>query len=90
LGGVSEATGADKIVKTARGRVTLMRKHWSAPAAVVGCLLLLSWSGLRMIGSRFLEGRRDAPGTAREKWADVWRRRREWLAGYAPPAEGVR
>ncbi len=82
MGGMSEATGADKIVKTARGRVTMMRKHWNPLSAVIGRALLLLWSGLRYLGSRFLSGRRDAPGAAREKWGDVWRRRREWLAGY--------
>ena len=36
MGGVSEVTGVDKIVRTTRGRVTLMRKHWSAPALALG------------------------------------------------------
>lgn len=82
MGGMSEATGADKIVKTARGRVTLMRKHWSAPAFAAGQALLLCWSASRMIASRFVSGRRDAPGTAQDKWQAVWARRREWLGGY--------
>lgn len=82
MGGMSEATGVDKIVKTVRGRVTLMRKHWSPAAVTVGRWLLLLWSGLRLVGSRFVSGRRDAPGAAREKWSLVWSRRGEWLAGY--------
>lgn len=82
MGGMSEVTGADKIVKTARGRVTLMRKHWSPFGLALGRLLMLLWSALRFIGSLFLSGRRDAPGAARAKWGDVWRRRSEWLAGY--------
>lgn len=82
MGGMSEATGVDKIVKTVRGRVTLMRKHWSPPAVAIGRALLLLWSGSRLLASRFISGRRDAPGAAREKWSLVWRRRAEWLAGY--------
>ncbi|RAK66540.1 glycosyltransferase family 2 protein [Phenylobacterium kunshanense] len=88
MGGVSEATGVDKIVKTVRGRVTLMKKHWNPLAVALGRGLLLMWSGLRLVGSRFVSGRRDAPGTAQEKWRLVWSRRREWLAGYdARPAQ---
>ncbi|ODT87850.1 glycosyltransferase family 2 protein [Phenylobacterium sp. SCN 70-31] len=81
MGATSEA-GADKIVKTTRGRVTLMRKHWTPAAVAIGRALLLTWSGLRLVGSRFASGRRDAPGAAREKWSLVWKRRKEWLAGY--------
>ena len=86
LGGLSEVTSADKIVKTARGAVTLMRKHWSPPAIMAGRLLLLVWAGLRMVGSRVVSSRNDAPGAAKTKWADVWARRREWLAGYDAPS----
>jgi len=85
LGGVSEATGVDKIVRTRRGRVTLMRKHWSPPAVALGRMLMLFWSGSRLLGSHFVSGRRDAPGAARAKWREVWDRRKEWLAGYDAP-----
>jgi len=90
LGGVSEATVEDKIVRTTRGRVTLMRKHWGQPKLALGLMLTLLWSGLRLIGSRFTSGRRDAPGTSRDKWRKVWLRRREWLAGYDAPAGTTR
>lgn len=87
MGATSEA-GADKIVKTTRGRVTLMRKHWNPLAVAVGRLLLCVWSILRLVSSRFASGRYDAPGAAREKWRQVWSRRGEWLAGYdARPAQ---
>ena len=89
LGGVSEVTHTDKIVRTARGRVTLMRKHWSPPAAALGGALMVLWSGLRLLGSRFVSGRRDAPGAAASKWRDVWNRRSEWLAGYDAPGQAT-
>jgi GT2 family glycosyltransferase len=85
MGGVSEVTGVDKIVRTVRGRVTLMRKHWSPPAVALGKALMLLWSGLRLVGSRFISGRRDEPGASGAKWREVWSRRGEWLAGYDAP-----
>ncbi len=85
MGGMSEPTGADKIVKTVRGRVTLMKKHWNPAAVALGRMLLLTWSAVRMIGSHVASGRRDTPGSAKAKWRTVWDRRREWLAGYAAP-----
>jgi N-acetylglucosaminyl-diphospho-decaprenol L-rhamnosyltransferase len=87
MGGMSEATGVNKIVKTTRGRVTLMRKHWSPGQVVLGRALLLLWSALRLVGSRFASGRRDPPGGARDKWSEVWSRRGEWLAGYDLPGQ---
>ncbi len=86
VGGVSEATGVDKIVRTVRGRVTLMRKHWNPLAVALGRALMLLWSALRMLGSRFISGRRDEPGVSRAKWREVWNRRSEWLAGYDAPS----
>lgn len=88
FGGMSEPTGADKIVKTARGKVTLMRKHWSPVSYAIGRFLLVVWAWLRWMGSAFVSGRRDAPGTAREKWSTVWSRRREWLRGYPDVERG--
>lgn len=89
MGGVSEKTGVDKIVRTVRGRVTLMRKHWSPPAQALGCGLMLLWSGLRLVGSRFVAGRRDEPGESSAKWREVWSRRGEWLAGYDAPSRAT-
>ena len=85
MGGVSEVTGVDKIVRTVRGRVTFMKKHWSPPAVALGKALTLLWSAIRLVASRFVSGRRDAPGAAAAKWREVWDRRREWLAGYDAP-----
>lgn len=81
-GGASEATRIEKVIKTTRGRVTLMRKHWSPPALLLGRVLLLLWSFSRMMGSRMLSGPQDEPGKAHGKWREIWNRRSEWLAGY--------
>lgn len=82
LGGASEASQTEKLIKVIRGRITLMRKHWSPARLWVGLLLYQIWALLRLIGSRFIAGPRDIPGQSGEKWQTVWRRRAEWLDGY--------
>jgi GT2 family glycosyltransferase len=81
-GGASEVTGIEKVVKTTRGRVTLMRKHWGPLAFAAGRTMLLLWSFARMMGSFIWSGRQDGAGQSRAKWQDIWQRRAEWLAGY--------
>jgi N-acetylglucosaminyl-diphospho-decaprenol L-rhamnosyltransferase len=82
LGGASEASATDKTIKTLRGRATLIRKHWSPPRRFAGLALYWLWALGRLIGSRLFVGPRDVPGESRSKWQMVWKRRREWLAGY--------
>lgn len=82
LGGASEASQTEKLIKIIRGRITLMRKHWSPARLWAGLLLYQIWALLRLIGSRFIAGPRDIPGQSGEKWRTIWRRRSEWLAGY--------
>ncbi len=82
IGGASETSAIDKVVKTLRGRMTLIRKHWSAPAAAAAALLYRFWAFSRLIGSHFVAGPRDDPASAAQKWRSVWQRRKEWLAGY--------
>lgn len=81
-GGASEVTRTDKVIKTVRGRVTLMRKHWSPLAYGLGRMLLLFWAFSRMIASRRLHGPQDDSATSNAKWTAIWQRRAEWLAGY--------
>ncbi len=87
LGGASEASATDKTIKTLRGRVTLIRKHWSPVRRSAGLSLYWFWALGRLIGSKVFAGPRDRPGESRSKWLEVWRRRREWMAGY-PIVEG--
>ena len=82
LGGASETSMTEKLIRTTRGRITLIRKHWHPVAAMAGLLLYRIWAFSRMIGSRFVAGPRDEPGKAADKWRTVWQRRSEWLAGY--------
>ncbi len=80
LGGRSEVSHLEKTIKIARGRVTLIRKHWSPVARAVGLALYRVWSLSRMAASRLVPRReQDAPSD----WQTIWRRRSEWLNGYS-------
>jgi hypothetical protein len=80
LGGRSEVSHVEKTIKTARGRMTLVRKHWRQPARGAGIALYTLWALLRYLASAF----GGAGGhSGRAKWEPIWRRRGEWLAGYS-------
>ena len=82
LGGASEPSLIEKVIKIHRGRVTLIRKHWSPLKCRAGLALYWIWALFRLIGSRITSGPRDLPGQARNKWQTIRARRHEWLAGY--------
>jgi GT2 family glycosyltransferase len=83
LGGASEASLVDKVVKVMRGRVTLMSKHWGPLRFQCALMIMRLWAFSRMIASRLLSGPSDAPGESRGKWQQIWQRRAEWLGGYS-------
>lgn len=91
IGGASESSNADKLVKVLRGKVTLMRVHWGPAAQKFGAAMFLWLAFVRYAASAVMNpqvqpnGRADADMS---RWATVWRRRREWLAGW--PAEHKR
>lgn len=74
-GGASEVSGVERIIKVMRGRSTLIRKHWSPPAVLVGSVLLRVWALVRLTHARLR-------GSDKDKWRTIWRRRAEWIAGY--------
>jgi GT2 family glycosyltransferase len=78
--GASSGVRAERQAMVLKAKATLIRRHlpaWQRPLAL-GLLALWPWT--RMIGGR-LSGRARANGTA-ALWADVWRRRADWLPGY--------
>lgn len=79
LGGRSEASHIEKTIKTTRGRVTLIRKHWPAWQRAIGLTLFRAWALSRALGSRVARDRR---GGGSDKWQAIWGRRSEWLRGY--------
>jgi N-acetylglucosaminyl-diphospho-decaprenol L-rhamnosyltransferase len=83
-GGASEADKTDKRIKLLAGKITLMRRHWSALPTSVGRLLYLIAPVIRLavygtLGS--LLGRADFRRTA-QTWREVWRSRQRWINGW--------
>lgn len=78
LGGRAETSHVEKTIKTARGRMTLIRKHWPAGRRALGAALYYGWALSRTAASRLASG-----AETREKWRTIWRRRGEWLKGYS-------
>jgi N-acetylglucosaminyl-diphospho-decaprenol L-rhamnosyltransferase len=78
FGGKSEPSHTEKTIKTTRGRITLIRKHWPARSRALGLALFRIWALSRMVGAHLLPGEKDK----RNKWRTIWRRRAEWLQGY--------
>lgn len=77
LVGASTAKRADKVVAVMRAKSTLVRDHWPTFLVPLGIAQLWLWALVRGAGaalSRSPEQRR--------RLAEIWRRRREWLAGY--------
>jgi GT2 family glycosyltransferase len=83
-GGASDIVPVDKRVKVFKGRITLIKRHFSPVAREMGRLLhlivpLTRWLGYA-IASRLL-GRSEFQESA-QYWRAVWRRRGEWINGY--------
>ena len=82
VGAASKKT-SDKTLLVAKAKATLIKDHWSAGWGWFGMGAMWSWAALRFAASRvaaFASVKRSRD-TA-DKWSAVWRRRRDWLAGY--------
>jgi len=84
LVGASYNGNEERVIKVLKGRVTLIRDHWSMLARVLGIALIKSWvAGQMLRNTSALPGRGTAQDkSADRKWKQVWARRGEWLAGY--------
>lgn len=83
LVGASTPQRGTALVRLMKARATLIRDHWPPALQPLGLMLLAAWSfnrlmGYGLIGLARAKPRRDDP------WRELWRHRREWLAGYAP------
>ncbi len=91
-GAASEPAEASKLVRLFAAPALLFRKHWSPTARRFGVAMLYLWALVRWIGGGALglAGGRGARARSRV-WHEVWRRRREWVAGYGgTPARPTR
>ncbi|KAA5604674.1 glycosyltransferase [Roseospira marina] len=82
--GASSSTSGAKLALLAKGRATLIRRHWSAVWRPWGRAMQWAWVANRYAASAVLSTvlpRRFGP--ARDKWAAVWRSRADWRNGYS-------
>ena len=90
-GGGSEGSSEDKMVKVLKGKVTLAEVHWSPRWLPLFRLMLVTMSGLRAGAGKVISSpqRRGAGQDGkREIWSAVFRRRQEWLRGWASTSPG--
>jgi len=80
--GQSSATPVHKTLLLYRGKASLVRTHWRGVGQSLGLSLLVVGIGLRAAASAaFASG--SLPEAA-GRWQSLWKRRSEWLQGYAP------
>ncbi|MFM9939584.1 MAG: glycosyltransferase family 2 protein [Hyphomicrobiaceae bacterium] len=83
-GGASEPARADKMVRLLTAKATLIQRHFQAPLVPLGLALQAAWPLSRAIAyglAAIVLPTSQQAATARE-WAEIWRRRDEWYAGY--------
>lgn len=81
-GGASEPVRTDKIIRLFNTKVKLFRRHWSPVKAWILVEFLKVWA-LRSLLVNRIAGKCGYPDRRNEgdAWAQVWRRRKEWLCG---------
>lgn len=83
-GGASEPARADKMVRLLTAKATLIQRHFPAPLVTLGLWLQAAWPLSRTIACNILARISLSPPrtAAAREWSEIWRRRREWYAGY--------
>ena len=82
--GASEAEKADQRIKLLAGKITVMRRHWSALSFFVGRLLYLILPLTRLVFFGTLAtllGRENFRRNTKT-WLQVWRNRQSWIKGW--------
>lgn len=93
-GGASERTRTGKMCKLLAAKIALIDRHWHWPQRPLGRALLAAWplSRLAALAPMALLARivalkgSGAYGESYWAWREIWRRRGEWIAGYAARA----
>jgi len=83
-GEASEVHQVNRWVKVFRAKTTVIQLHWPQRHIGLGLRTLLVWAASRAAIMTILAGlapKRFSP--QREKWTEVWRRRKEWQLGFA-------
>ncbi len=84
-GGASEAIQSDKMVKLLKGKISLIKRHWSPFTTPIGIFLFSLWPLTRYLAlkniARVLPGKKSLNDRA-DTWNKIWKRRKEWKSGY--------
>lgn len=80
--GQSSATPLHKALLLYRGKASYVRTHWSGVRQTLGVALLKLGVGLRATLGKLT-------GSANRTWAELWRQRHTWSAGYAAITQPV-
>lgn len=82
--GQSSARPIDKMMLLYRGKAHLVRTHWQGAGQWLGLFFLKLGVALRAALSGAV--RLVRPSAAADRWTALWKRRKEWVGGYAGPA----
>lgn len=84
-GGASEAIRSDKMVKLLKGKMSLIKRHWSPALSPIGTFTFMLWPLSRSIALKVLSTVLPSQKELSEKaqtWKEIWSRRDEWRSGY--------
>jgi GT2 family glycosyltransferase len=82
-GGASEKVKLNRWEKLFRAKATIIRLHWPRRSIGFGIGMLLMWAASRAVIMRILSvlaPKKFIPH--REKWSEIWRKRKEWQKGF--------
>jgi GT2 family glycosyltransferase len=84
-GGGSEPSSEEKLIKILKGRMSIMRIHWSPTKAFIGEYVMIIAVFFRAIASKIVHPPATQGSGLDGKvniWGGAFRRRREWLSGW--------
>ncbi len=86
-GGASERARADKMIRLLAAKASLISRHWPPAIAPLGRALNAGWPLSRLVATTAASRvvRRTSLRETAATWREIWKRRAEWLNGYAIP-----
>lgn len=82
LVGASSKAQPRKYAMIAKARMTLIQDHWPAALVPFGRVMIGVWAGSRALLLGLVARMTGKKKEAAEKWAAIWKERRDWMKGY--------